>query len=166
MEFRPLLALGCWLGCSPPPAPPSSDWDVAATDAVKAEVDRMFKDIDAGNFEVMLGRMDTDATAFDFDANNNPVSMHGIDEIRSYFGQYEQGMKEGGMAMKSQVSRTDCRATPVMGYCAVEFDQTVTQGGQTMGPFKFRGTLVARKIGETWKWTHWHGSFREPPPTS
>ena len=32
-----------------------------------------------------------------------------------------------------------------------------------MGPMKFRGTTVARKVDDAWKWEHWHGSFRELP---
>jgi hypothetical protein len=50
-----------------------------------------------------------------------------------------------------------------MGYCAVEFDQMFTMGGQTMGPMKFRGTAVSRKVDNVWKLEHWHGSFRELP---
>jgi hypothetical protein len=39
----------------------------------------------------------------------------------------------------------------------------MTAGGQTMGPFKFRGTFVARRVADEWRWTHWHGSFRDMP---
>jgi hypothetical protein len=124
----------------------------------------MFRDLDTGNFDGMLAKMDTDATAFDFDTKNQPISMRNLDEIRALFAALGKSMKEGGLSVKTDVGHTDCRATGAMGYCGVEFDQTMTQGGQAMGPFKFRGTLVARKVGDTWKWAHWHGSFREMPP--
>jgi hypothetical protein len=52
-----------------------------------------------------------------------------------------------------------CRSTSLSGFCLVEFEQSVTQAGKTMGPFKFRGTLVAERNGEGWIWTHWHGSL-------
>jgi hypothetical protein len=80
-----------------------------------------------------------------------------------YFRSLEQAGKTQGLKLKSVVTRSDCSATTAVGYCVVEFDQTITMGNQTMGPFKYRGTLVARKVDGVWRVSHWHGSFREVP---
>jgi hypothetical protein len=141
---------------------PSSDWDPAATTALKAMSEKMFQDMDAGNMEAMTAMMSSEGVVFDMDMNNNPVAKRGP-EVAAYLNEMGAMMKQNGSTMKTSIVRDDCFATAVMGYCAIEFDQTFTMGAQVMGPVKFRGTAVARKVGETWKWEHWHGSFREMP---
>src|SRR6185369_696725 len=97
------------------------------------------------------------------DENNHPVRYQGREKVTQYFHNLEQGAKAQGLKFKSTITKNDCSATTNVGYCVVEFDQTISAGGQTMGPFKFRATVVARKVGDEWRWTHWHGSFREMP---
>jgi ketosteroid isomerase-like protein len=123
----------------------------------------MFADIDAGNIDALTNRMSNDAIIFDLDPNNVPVEKRGAAEIRAYMDQIASEMKAAGGTVTTAVVRNDCYAVAVMGYCAVEFDQMYSMGGQTMGPMKFRGTAVARKVDGEWKWEHWHGSFRELP---
>jgi hypothetical protein len=125
----------------------------------------MFADIDAGNTEALTNMMSNDGIIFDIDPNNVPVEKRGAAEIRAYMDQVASEMKAADGTVKTTVVRNDCYAVAVMGYCAVDFDQTFTSGGQTMGPLKFRGTIVARKVDGVWKWEHWHGSFRELPVT-
>ena len=98
----------------------------------------------------------------DFDRKTNNI-YESLVVISKRANQIASEMKAAGGTVKTTVVRNDCYAVAVMGYCAVEFDQTFTSGGQTMGPMKFRGTTVARKVDGAWKWEHWHGSFRELP---
>ena len=56
-----------------------------------------------------------------------------------------------------------CRVDAGPGYCLIEFEQTLTVGGQVVGPMKFRATdVIAQPNGRGWIWTHWHASRREP----
>lgn len=143
--------------------PETGAWDPAATASLEAEPEAMLKDIDAGNFDAMIAKMDSGSVAFDYDEKNNPVRIEGAENIRKFFDGYGKMMKEQQMKLTSTPVSKHCQATASMGYCALEFDQSMTANGQTMGPFKFRGTLVARRDGAGWKWVHWHGSFRELP---
>jgi hypothetical protein len=142
----------------------SSRWDPQAASSLRAEPEAVLHDIDSGNVADILGRMDDDSVVLDIDENNHPVRVEGRAKVTEYFGGLEKAMKTDGVRFSSKLAKNDCMASATFGYCVVEFDQTVTAGGQTMGPMKFRGTLVARRVGDAWKWTHWHGSFREVPP--
>jgi ketosteroid isomerase-like protein len=123
----------------------------------------MFKSIDGGTPGVIGAWADADAVVFDFDEKNNPVKVRGAAEIQAFFEGFAKAMTDGGLKFATSVVSMDCSATTLLGHCTSEFDQTITMGGNAMGPFKFRGTLVARKLADGWKWTHWHGSFRELP---
>jgi ketosteroid isomerase-like protein len=101
---------------------------------------------------------------FDFDENNVPVTARGTEGLDKYLAAYDAAVRKG-LSLKTTISRDDCFGDSDMGFCTVEFDQTVGQGGQTTAPFKFRGTLVARRAKDGWRWVHWHGSFREFPPS-
>ena len=143
--------------------PPSSAWDTTAAAELKAQNEKMFADIDAGNTDALTNLMSSEGIIYDIDPNNMPIAKRGAAEIKAYMDQVASEMKTAGGTVKTTVVRDDCYAVGVMGYCAVEFDQMYTMGGQTMGPMKFRGTTVARKVDNAWKWEHWHGSFREFP---
>jgi ketosteroid isomerase-like protein len=151
-----LLAAGC-------AAQPSSDWDEQATASLKGEVETLLKSIDSADFAGMAAKMDTDVVVFDFDEKNQPMRASGLGEMKQFMATVESATKSQGLKFASTLKTSVCHATAVIGYCAVEFDQTMTAGGQTQGPFKFRGTLVARKAGGAWRWMHWHGSFAELP---
>jgi ketosteroid isomerase-like protein len=143
---------------------PSAAWDPAATADLKATNEKMFADIDAGNMDALTSRMSADAVVFDTDMTGKPMATHGSAEIKKTMDAMAMEMKASGGTSKTTIVRDDCFATAVMGYCAVEFDQTFTAGGNTMGPMKFRGTLVARKVDGQWTFDHWHGASREAPP--
>jgi len=140
---------------------PSSAWDPAVAAELKAQNEKMFADLDAGNTDALTNMMSSDGSIYDIDPNNVPVAKRGAAEIKAYMDQITSEMKAAGGTVKTNVVRNDCYAVAVMGYCAVEFDQMFTSGGNTMGPMKFRATTVARKVDGTWKWEHWHGSWRE-----
>lgn len=151
-----LAATGCCTAAS-------SAWDAAATAALRADCEGMLKAIDAGDFAFMTSKLDADVIVYDMDENNAMVRFQGPEAVKAYFAHFEEIAKSQGFKFASTVVSCDAHATSTVGFCAMEFDQTLTAGGQTMGPFKFRGTLVARKVGDAWKWVHWHGSFREAP---
>jgi hypothetical protein len=156
------LVLLAGTACAAPA--PSGDWDPQAATSLKSEVEWMFKALDAGDIQGMLGRMDTSsAVVFDLDDKNQPVRAAGFEAVKKYMNGLGAAMKSQGMKATSTIKTNDCHATKVMGYCAIEFEQSMAMGGQTMGPFKFQGTLVARKVGEAWRWVHWHGSMAEMP---
>ena len=130
-------ALGLGAGCVASP-----EWDADATKSLEADVIDMFHSMDQADFDKLLDHMSPDATAFDMDMENHPVQMYGKAGIAEMF----QGIKaaidasQGGMALQTTLVKHVVHATGVMGYAAVEFDQTITVGGQAMGPFKFRGS--------------------------
>lgn len=153
------LMLAVATGCT---AAPSPDWDPEATKSLEAECDAMLRLIDAGDFDGMLARIDPDAVVFDMDLDNAPVQLTGKAAIAAMFDGFREAMKSQGLTIRSTVVRRTAHATATMGYVAVEFDQTFTMGAEAMGPIKFRGTMVARRFPDGWRWDHWHGSFREP----
>lgn len=141
----------------------SSQWDPQASSALRAQPESILRDLDAGNFDGMLAKIDDESIVLDLDENNQPVRYEGREKVTQYFRHLEQGAKAQGLKFKTTIAKNDCSATASIGYCVVEFDQTILAGGQNMGPFKFRATIISRKLGDEWRWTHWHGSFREMP---
>ncbi|MEZ0374300.1 MAG: nuclear transport factor 2 family protein [Candidatus Sericytochromatia bacterium] len=164
--MKKLLMMGLMMavsGCAVQAAAPDpSDWNSQATQELKAAADKMFKDLDKGDSGAILSWKDLNPSVFDVDPENKAVQFYGEAEVSKYLGSMTEAVK-AGLKIKSVVKRSDCQATASMGFCTIEFDQTATMGDQTMGPSKFRGTMIARKLPSGWKWTHWHGSFREMP---
>jgi hypothetical protein len=160
------LALGLALGLVACGGATSSQWDAQAATALHAQPEAMLHDLDTGNFDAMLAMLDDAPTVLDLDENNQPVRYDGRDKVTEYMRSLEKGMKAQGLKFHSTIQKNDCRATDAIGYCVVEFDQTISAGGQTMGPFKFRATFVGHKVGSDWRLTQWHGSFREAPAPS
>jgi hypothetical protein len=99
------------------------------------------------------------AVVWDTDPSGAAVVANGKAEIDAMMAQYQQMLSGGQMQMTTTTKSVKCRATSLSGHCLVEFAQSMTHGGQTMGPFQFRGTLIAERNGDGWIWTHWHGSF-------
>ncbi len=158
----PALALAA---CAQSPA--ASAWNEQDTAALRAQPEEMLHDLDRGDFAGMTSRIDDDAIVLDLDENNHPVRYQGKAEVTKYFQSLEQGAKAQGLKFTTTMSKNDCAANAAFGYCVVEFDQVISAGGKSMGPFKFRATIVAHKVGDNWRWVHWHGSLREmptPPP--
>lgn len=143
----------------------SPKWDDTATESLHAEVGDMFNDMGAADFDKILEKISDDATAFDLDAKNTPVQIYGKAGVKEMFDGLKKAVEQsqGGFKMDVQIVKHVTHATPIMGYSAVEFDQTITMGDQKMGPFKMRASAVARRIDGKWHYDHWHLSFREMP---
>lgn len=158
---RALLAMCVFglMGCSA-----SSKWDPQGAESLKQLATKVLTDLDAGNFQAMFAGADSNVVVLDFDENNAPFRVDGLVAANAFMAHMAEVAQSQGLKFTSTPVRSDAWATATMGYCIVEYDQSVTVGGQTMGPFKFRGTLVARRDGDRWSTTHWHGSFRETPP--
>jgi hypothetical protein len=156
-----LLALGSGLNLSAG-AHEEGEWNADASKDLSAAVSQMFTQMDAGNIDSLLGWVDANPVIFDVDPENKFVQLYGDADVGKYISQLGEAMK-AGLKTKTVTQRTECHASHGFGYCAFEFDQAATMGDHTMGPFKFRGTLVAHKVNGKWKWAHWHGSFREIP---
>ena len=152
----------CLLGISG--CAPSSRWDPQSAEPIKQLSVNLLRNLDAGDFMAMIADADSNFVMMDVDENNIPFRADGIGDARALMTRMSDVAKSQDIKFASTILRNDAWATPTMGYSIVEYDQTISAGGQTMGPFKFRGTLVARRDGSNWIMTHWHGSFREMPP--
>lgn len=141
----------------------SPKWDDTATASLHAEVADMFNDMGAADFDKILAKISDDATAFDLDVKNAPVQIYGKAGVKAMFAELKQAIdaSQGGFKMDVSIVKHTTHATPIMGYSAVEFDQTVTMGDQKMGPLKLRASAVARRIDGKWHYDHWHLSLRE-----
>jgi len=136
--------------------------DQTAAD-LRQKVEQMFKDIDAGNFAGLKMWADEKAILFDFDESNLPVTARGSAELDKYLAAYDATLRKG-LKIHTDVQKNDCFGDADIGFCAIEFDQSIgASEAAPAAPFKFRGTLVARKTKDGWRWVHWHASFREFP---
>jgi ketosteroid isomerase-like protein len=136
--------------------------DQTAAD-LRQKVEQMFKDIDAGNFAGLKMWADDKAILFDFDENNLPVSARGPAELDKYLAAYDATLRKG-LKVHTDVQKNDCFGDADLGFCAFEYDQSIgASEAAPSTPFKLRGTLVARKTTDGWRWMHWHASFREFP---
>jgi hypothetical protein len=142
---------------------PSSGWDTASADALQQQSVDLLRRLDAGQFTEMLADADPAIVIMDFDENNVPMRVDGLEAARAFFARLGETAKAQNIQFKSTITRNDAWATATMGYGIVEYDQTIAVGDQVMGPFKFRGTLIARRDGARWLMTHWHGSFSVMP---
>ncbi len=150
-----LLVAGCHRG--------GADWSDQTAADLRQKVEQMFKDIDAGNFVGLKMWADQDAILFDFDENNVPVTARGQADLDKYLAAYDAVVRKG-LKIHTEIGKDDCFGDADLGFCAIEFDQTIgAADGAPATPFKFRGTLVARKTRDGWRWVHWHSSFREFP---
>src|SRR5678816_1412812 len=75
---------------------PSTAWDTAAAAELKAQNEKMFADIDAGNIDALTNMMSSDGIVYDIDPNNMPVAKHGAAETKAYMEQVTSEMKTAG----------------------------------------------------------------------
>jgi ketosteroid isomerase-like protein len=149
-------AVGCGAGAS-------AQWDPRTSSSLRAEPEGLLRALDAGDARAMLAKMDDDPVVFDLDDYDHPVRYEGHARVAQYLGGLEWWMKTQGLRFQSTIARNECTATAAVGYCILDFNQTIHTGGQAIGPFRRRATIVLRKVGDDWRWTHWHASFRNPP---
>jgi hypothetical protein len=91
---------------------PSSAWDTAAAAELKAQNEKMFADIDAGNTDALTNMMSSDGIVYDIDPNNMPVAKRGAAEIKAYMDQITSEMKTAGGTVKTTVVRTTATRSP------------------------------------------------------
>jgi hypothetical protein len=131
--------------------------------SLDAYVRDMFDHIGRGDFAYMKASACPEAVVFDIDENGAPIAARGKAEIDRMIDRYQETTHAGGASTSANITRLECRSFGGSGVCAIEFDQSMTANGQTMGPFKLRATLVAERHRDRWIWVHWHASMREAP---
>jgi ketosteroid isomerase-like protein len=136
-----------------------------AAASLEAFVRDVFDHFGKGDFAYMKNSMCEQAIVFDLDENGTPIAKRGKAEVDAMIDHYQQLMSTPGAGTSATLQRIDCRADG-SAFCTVELDQTFSMGGETVGPLKFRATIVAKQHAGKWIWTHWHASFRENPAVS
>jgi hypothetical protein len=141
----------------------TAEYDAAAEASLKAKVESIFREVAAMNFEVLRPGKDVpELVVYDYTPDDQPFTARGPDEYGRLVDMFTF-VAGSGTKMETVVQRIDCHATSSFGYCLIEYDQRFMSGGSTMGPYRMRGTLVARRKGDDWIVTHSHVSFRERP---
>ncbi len=120
----------------------------------------IFAQMDRDDFSTLENSMCEQAVVFDADENGKPVTARGKADVTALLERYKQAFGGPGVSAQSTINRIDCRVDDGS-YCTLEFDQSVTINGQAQAPMKLRATLIAKRHGDRWIWTHWHASLRE-----
>ncbi len=150
------LALGCATAGPTRTATMHDSENAASLEAfIRGGMDAMAK----GDMTFWSKNACPQAVVWDTDPTGAAYAVSSKAEIDAMMAHYQQMLSSGQMQMTTTTKSVKCRTTSLSGHCLVEFEQSVTQGGQTMGPFKLRGTVIAERNGDGWIWTHWHGSF-------
>lgn len=146
--------------------PTAAPWNDAATQQVRAQVERTmgaFASLDLEGFKAGLA---DDVVAFEMDLDSKPVRLGSRQEAVRYAEEMFARLKKMGAKLKLDIHSTGCRAASTLAYCTVEFDfKAAMADGSTMSQ-PSRNSVVLRKGGDGWKWTHWHSSLAVPlaPP--
>ena len=138
--------------------------DPAAQKEIESMMKEGFDEMNQGSFSYWKNTADPAAIAWDVDEEGNPVSASGTEEIAAMMDGYQK-MADSGTKVTTTIDAITCRSSTNVGHCLIEFDQTFTKDGKTMGPVKLRGTAVMERVDGKWLWTHWHSSERERPPS-
>ena len=174
MSGTRMILLAMVLGAGEPtPAPQMSttaQWNDAATQEVRAQVEKTmgaFASMDLEGFKAGLAE---DVVAFEMDLEGKPVRLGSRGDAVRYAEEMFAQVKKMGARLKLDIHSSDCRATSTLAYCTVEFDFKATMpDGSTMSQ-PSRNSVVLRKGDDGWKWTHWHSSLAvlpgppAPPP--
>lgn len=152
------------------PAPPPAavaEWDDAAAQELRAEMDKMNKAWEVGDMAAVRSSIASDGKldVYDIDARGGPVKYSSVDDMIKAGEQMMADSKKSGMAMKQEIRAVNCQATATFGACTQEFDIHMTAPDGNKQTMSFRGTGTARKAADGWKWTHWHASFAALPPS-
>lgn len=137
-------------------------FDTEASAGLEAYMRAGFQAADSGNFSFWQAARD-DVVLFDIDSDNNPVAMYGQEAWNGYLQRLDEMLGTTGGSVATTINQVSCHSTASIGYCTLEFDQTFTMNGETMGPVHCRGTAIAAREGEGWSVLHWHGSFSQWP---
>jgi len=136
--------------------------DPGAEKEIEAILKSGFDEMNRGSFSLWKNTADPAAVAWDVDEEGKPVSASGKEEIDAMLDGYKK-IWDSGTKVTTTIDALACRSSTNVGHCLVEFDQTFTKDGKTMGPVKLRGTANLQRVDGNWLWTHWHSSERERP---
>jgi quercetin dioxygenase-like cupin family protein len=168
-RFCSIVALAALSACAPRNAavnaPTTATWDDAAAAELRAAGEASMKAWETGDVATIRNGIASDGylTSYDLDMMGQPVSFASGDEVAAYAQKMSDAMKAMGATCVMKITKNDCKATSTFGACVSEMEANMTMGGKTETMW-FRGTSVARKGEDGWKWTHWHGSLAKLPP--
>jgi quercetin dioxygenase-like cupin family protein/ketosteroid isomerase-like protein len=175
-KFPTIVLFGAAMSCAEvempppeapaPPPPPTAQWDDAAAQELRAELDRMNKAFETGDMATARSMIAADGALdiYDFDAKGNPIRYTNADDMFKVSEQMMGEAKAAGIVMQQEVKSSACQATETFGACTQEFDMHMTTPDGHKQTWSFRGTGTARRGADGWKWTHWHASFATLPP--
>jgi hypothetical protein len=172
MRTFAILCIAALAGCATTGqnAPGASEPDPGLQASLEAYVNDANSHIAQGDFAYLKASACPDVVMWDTDENGNPMEAVGQAAVGAVLDRYTALAHTPGVTMTTTFGPIKCETYADAGFCMVPMDQTMTQNGQTMGPFKVRGTLIAKQYKGRWIWTHWHASMREapaaPPPAS
>jgi quercetin dioxygenase-like cupin family protein len=164
-----IIALAALSACAPRNAavnaPTTASWDDAAAAELQAGSEAQMKAWEVGDVAAIRAGIANDGflTSYDLDMMGQPVSFASGDEVAAYAQKMADAMKAMGATCQMKITKNDCKATAAIGACVTEVEANMTMAGKTETMW-FRGTSVARKGEDGWKWTHWHGSLAKLPP--
>lgn len=160
-----VAASGCTGTAQAPSAPAAAVFDDAAAAEARAAVQKgvaAFASQDLAAVKAELAQDGTVAT-FELDLDNKPVRLATRDEALKYAEDMFAQLGKMKATLAVDVRSLECRATATIAYCAMEHDfkASMPDGGSISQPS--RATIVLRKGGDGWKWTHWHTSLAAAP---
>ena len=138
----------------------------AATESIETSTKNMFKALDAGDRVTVHAYgpthdMHFPVQAFDYDWDNKPVAMVGVEAVRKYVDSLFDEMARRKMKVASVVSnlRTGS-SSPELGFAVFDLTQTMTLDGKSETS-KFRITTLLNYDQKTNKWRqfHWHATL-------
>lgn len=166
MKWMPMILLATMLaGCATKQMTTTAQWDEAAAQEARAEVEKAVRLITAMDLEGLKAEITQDGfvTIYDLDLEGKPVRMGTRDEGIQYLKTIFDEMKKMGATLDMGVPSIQCHATSTIAYCVMEYDfSAMMPDGQKMTQ-PSRTSLVLRKGEDGWKWAHWHTSLSTVP---
>ncbi len=166
MKWIPMILLAAMLGgCATKQMATTAQWNEAAAQEARAEVEKSVRLITAMDLEGLKAEITQDGfvTIYDLDFEGKPVRMGTRDEGIQYLKTIFDEAKKMGATLDMGVPSIHCRATSTIAYCVMEYDFSATMpDGQKMTQ-PSRTSLVLRKGEDGWKWMHWHTSLATVP---
>jgi len=162
-----MIALAALSACAPKNqanAPTTAVWDEAAATELQAASEASMKAWETGDAAAVAAGIADDGflTSYDLDMMGQPISFATKADVAAHAQKMADAMKAMGATCQMKITKNECRATATVGTCVNEVEATMTMGSKTE-QMSFRGTGVARKGADGWKWTHWHGSMAKLP---
>ena len=151
------------IGCTPAPQVPITvQWNDAAAQEVRTQVEATMDAFVAMDVERFKAGLTQDVVAFEMDLENKLVRFGSRDEVVHWAEATFAEVKKMNASLKLDIHSSNCQATQTLAYCTVEFDFMAKMAdGSTMSQ-PSRNSVVLRKGDDGWKWTHWHSSAPAP----